>query len=199
MIGANGREVIRPAVGNFGFCLDERSRVAGTRLPDATTSNRQEVSMADVKPIPEGYPQVTPYLCVDGASAAIEFYGKVFGATERVRMGGPDGKVGHAELDIGDSLIMLADEHPEMGIRGPKSIGGSPVTISVYVENVDDVFERAINEGAKEIRAVENQFYGDRSGQFEDPFGHRWSVATHIEDVPPDEMAKRASEAMGAG
>ena len=149
--------------------------------------------MADVKPIPDGYPQVTPYLCVDGAAAAIEFYGKVFGAKERMRMPGPDGKVGHAELEIGDSLIMLADEHPEMGVLGPKTIGGSPVTISIYVEDVDDVFERAVGAGAKELRGVENQFYGDRSGQFEDPFGHRWSVGTHVEDVPPDEMAKRAA------
>jgi PhnB protein len=154
--------------------------------------------MADVKPIPDGYPQITPYLAIDGASDAIDFYSKVFGATERMRMAGPDGKVGHAELEIGDSLIMLADEFPDMGNRGPKTVGGTPVTISIYVEDVDDVFEQAINEGATELRAVENQFYGDRSGQFEDPFGHRWSVATHVEDVPPDEMQKRAAEVMSA-
>jgi PhnB protein len=153
--------------------------------------------MADVKPIPDGYPQVTPYLCVDGGAAAIEFYGRVLGATERMRMPGPDGKIGHAELQIGDALIMLADEHPEMGIVGPKTIGGTPVTISVYVEDVDDVFKRAIDAGAKELRAAEDQFYGDRSAQFEDPFGHRWSVATHVEDVPPDEMAKRAAAMAG--
>jgi PhnB protein len=154
--------------------------------------------MANVKPIPDGYPQVTPYLIVDGAGAAIDFYGKVFGTSERMRMPGPEGKIGHAELELGDSLIMLADEHPEMGIRGPKSIGGSPVTISIYVDDVDGVFELAVKEGATATRQVENQFYGDRSGQFEDPFGHRWSVATHVEDVPPDEMEKRATEAMGA-
>ena len=154
--------------------------------------------MANVKPIPDGYPQVTPYLIVDGADAAIGFYSKVLGATERMRMPSPGGKIGHAELELGDSIIMLADEHPEMGIRGPKAIGGSPVTISVYVEDVDGVFEVAVKEGATATRKVENQFYGDRSGQFEDPFGHRWSVATHVEDVPPDEMGKRAAEAMGA-
>ena len=153
--------------------------------------------MANVKPIPDGYPRVTPYLYIDGAGAAIDFYGAVLGATERMRMGGPDGKVGHAELQIGDSVIMLADEHPDMGIRGPKTIGGTPVAISVYVEDVDAVFERALKEGATELRAVDNQFYGDRSGQFEDPFGHHWSVATHVEDVPPDEMAKRAAAMAG--
>jgi PhnB protein len=154
--------------------------------------------MADVKSIPDGYPRVTPYLAIDGAGAAIEFYKKVFGAEERMRMPGPDGKIGHAELTFGDSLIMLADEFPDMGHRGPKSLGGTPVIISVYVENVDDVFERAVEEGATELRAIENQFYGDRTGQFEDPFGHRWSIATHVEDVPPAELEKRAAEMMSA-
>jgi PhnB protein len=150
--------------------------------------------MADVKPIPDGYPQVTPYLYVDGANEAIEFYSKVFGAQERMRLDGPDGKIGHAEVQLGEGLIMLADRNPDMGIRDPKEIGGTPVTISVYVEDVDSVFGAAIEAGATELRAVEDQFYGDRSGQFEDPFGHRWSIATHVEDVPPDEMAKRAAE-----
>jgi PhnB protein len=154
--------------------------------------------MATVKPIPEGYPQVTPYLAVDGADAAIKFYSDVFGATERVRMPAPGGKVGHAELRLGDSLIMLADEFPDMGSRSPKAVGGTPVTISVYVEDVDSVFDRAVRAGAKALRPVENQFYGDRTGTFEDPFGHHWSVATHVEDVPPDEMAKRMAEAMGS-
>lgn len=153
--------------------------------------------MAKVKPIPDGYPRVTPYLCIDGASAAIDFYCKVFGATERMRMPAPDGKIGHAELQIGDSVIMLSDEYPEMGVRGPKSLGGTAVTISVYVDDVDDVFDRAVNAGAKALRPAKDEFYGDRSGQFEDPFGHRWSVATHIEDVSPEEMAKRAAEVMG--
>jgi PhnB protein len=153
--------------------------------------------MANAKPIPDGYPQVTPYLAVDGANRAIEWYGIVFGARERTRMGAPDGKVGHAELEIGDSLLMLADEFPEMGMRSPRAVGGTPVTISLYVDDVDGVFERAVRGGAKPLRQVENQFYGDRVGSFEDPFGHRWSVATHVEDVPPDEMERRAAEAMG--
>jgi PhnB protein len=153
--------------------------------------------MAKVKPIPEGYPRVTPYLHVDGATRAIEFYSKVFGATERMRMPAPGGKIGHAELQIGDSVIMLADEFPDMNVRGPKAIGGTPVTVMVYVEDVDQAFDRAIKAGAKEIRPVMDQFYGDRSGEFEDPFGHRWNVATHVEDVPPDEMAKRAATVMG--
>lgn len=153
--------------------------------------------MADVKPIPDEYPQVTPYLCVDGAGAAIEFYREVLGATERARLAGPDGKVAHAELQLGDSLIMLADEYPELGIRSPKALGGSPVTISVYVEDVDAAFDRALKAGAKALRPVEDQFYGDRIGQFEDPFGHRWSVATRIEDVTPEEMARRAADAGG--
>ncbi len=155
--------------------------------------------MVNVQPIPDGYPQVTPYLCVDGAEAAIDFYRSVFGATERMRMGAPGDKIGHAELQLGNSLIMLADEFPEMGNLGPRSVGGTPVTISVYVDDVDAVFQRAVSAGAKELRPVENQFYGDRSGQFEDPFGHRWSVASHVEDVSPDEMARRAAEMMGGG
>jgi len=153
--------------------------------------------MAKVKPIPDEYPQVTAYLCIDGAADAIEFYSKVLGATQRGdRMEAPGGKIGHAELSLGDSLIMLSDEFPEMGAQSPKTLGGSPVTLMVYVEDVDAVFERAVQAGATPVRAVEDQFYGDRSGQFEDPFGHRWSIATHVEDVPPDEMERRAMEAM---
>jgi PhnB protein len=148
-------------------------------------------------PIPEDYPRVTPYLIVDGADAAIEFYSSVLGAQERVRMAGPDGKIGHAELGIGDSVIMLADEHLEMDIRGPRTVGGTPVVVHVYVEDSDSVFERAIQAGAKSLRPVEDKFYGDRSGQFEDPFGHRWDVATHVEDVPPEEMSKRAAAMAG--
>ena len=152
--------------------------------------------MPDVKPIPDGYPRVTPYLHVDGAADAIDFYVNVLGAKERMRMPGPGGKLGHAELEFGESIVMLADEFPEMDVRGPRSIGGTPVTIHVYVEDVDAVFDAAIEAGASAVRAVENQFYGDRSGQFEDPWGQRWNVATHVEDVPPDEMEKRMAEAM---
>jgi PhnB protein len=152
-----------------------------------------------VNPIPEGYPRVTPYLIVDGAAAAIDFYTSVLGATERMRMAGPDGKVGHAELEIGNSVIMLADEHPEIGAHGPKAVGGTPVSLHVYVEDVDAVFERAIEAGAKSQRDVEDRFYGDRLGTFEDPFGHQWNVATHVEDVPPEEMSKRAEQEAAAG
>jgi PhnB protein len=151
------------------------------------------------KAIPDDYPRVTPYLYIDGASPAIDFYCSVLGASERMRMPGPDGKIGHAELQIGDSVIMLADANPEIDARSPKSIGGTPVALHVYVEDVDSVFADAIEAGAKQLRAVENQFYGDRSGQFEDPFGHRWNVASHVEDVPPDEMAKRAAAATATG
>ena len=155
--------------------------------------------MASVKPIPDGYPEVTPYLCVDGAGAAIDFYTEVFGAQERFRMPAPEGRIGHAEIQIGGSLIMLADEFPAMGAVSPRTVGGTPVTLQVYVDDVDAVFERAVARGATAIRKVEDQFYGDRAGQFEDPFGHRWSVATHVEDVPPEEMARRAAEMMGGG
>jgi PhnB protein len=153
--------------------------------------------MAAVRPIPEGYPRVTPYLAVDGAAAAIDFYTAVLDAKERMRMPAPEGRIGHAELEIGESIIMLADEFPDMGNRAPKSVGGSPVSIMVYVEDVDATFAKALENGAKELRAVENQFYGDRSGSFEDPFGHLWHVATHVEDVPPDEMERRMAQQTG--
>jgi len=146
-----------------------------------------------VKPIPEGYNSVTPYLIVDGAAGAIEFYKQAFGATETFRMDGPEGKVGHAELKIGDSHIMLADEHPEMGARGPKTVGGSPISLLLYVEDVDAVVGRAVEAGAKLTRPVADQFYGDRTGGLEDPFGHAWYVATHVEDVTSEEMQKRAT------
>jgi PhnB protein len=151
-----------------------------------------------VKPIPEGYPRVMAYLTIDGANNAIDFDTRVFGAKERVRMGGPDGKIGHAELQIGDSVVMLADTFPGMSGPSPKSLGGTPVGLMVYVEDVDDTFKRALDSGATEDEKVEDRFYGDRAGQFIDPFGHRWMVATHIEDVPPDEMARRAA-AQGMG
>jgi PhnB protein len=153
--------------------------------------------MAKVKQVPDGYHSVTPYLIVEGASDAIDWYTKVLGAKERMRMAGPDNRVGHAELELGDSVIMLADEFPDMGARGPKTIGGSPVSILVYVADVDTVFDQAVKAGATAREQPTDKFYGDRSGTFEDPFGQVWNVATHIEDVPPDEMAKRAAAMMG--
>ena len=152
--------------------------------------------MADVKPIPEGYPHLVPYLSVDGAARAIEFYKEVFGATERLRLDAPGGKIGHAELELGDSLIMLADESPDFDFHGPKAFGGTPVLIHLYVEDVEGVFERALAAGATQLRELRDEFYGDRTGQFEDPFGHRWSVCTHVEDVDADELARRAEQIM---
>ena len=146
--------------------------------------------------IPEGYRTATPYLIVQGAADAIEFYKRAFGATEMLRMADPQGRVGHAEIRIGDSVIMLADEHPGMGYRAPRSLGGSSVSILLYLEEVDAVFERATRAGAKVLRPVANQFYGDRSGTLEDPFGHIWTIATHVEDVPPEELRRRAEAAM---
>lgn len=153
--------------------------------------------MAQVKPIPDNYPRVSVYLCVDGAADAIKFYEQVLGGKERLRIPAPGGKIGHAEIAIGDSVVMLADEYPDIDFRGPKALGGTPVMVSVYVEDVDSVFDRAVKAGAKALRAVENQFHGDRLGQFEDPFGHRWSVASRIEEVSPEEMAKRAAAMFG--
>jgi PhnB protein len=144
-----------------------------------------------VKPIPEGYQVLTPYLVCKDAARAIDFYKNVLGATEKMRMPAPDGKVGHAELQFGSSQLMLADEYPEMGYRGPQAFGGSPVTLHLYVDDVDAVFKRAVSAGAKERQPVENKFYGDRSGTIEDPFGHTWNLSTHIEDVSPEEMEKR--------
>lgn len=148
------------------------------------------------KPIPEGYRTATPYLIIKGAADAIDFYKRAFGATELLRMADPQGRVGHAEIKIGDSVIMLADEHPDMGYRGPRSLGGSSVSILLYLEDVDEVFARAVEAGAKPLREIANQFYGDRSGTLEDPFGHVWTVATHVEDVPPEELERRAEAAM---
>ena len=146
-----------------------------------------------VKPIPDGYHAITPYLSIKGASDAIEFYKKAFGATEVLRMAQPDGRIGHAELQIGDSKIMLADEHPEMDFRSPRAIGGTPVMRHLYVEHVDTVVGRAIASGAKALRPVQDQFYGDRSGSVVDPYGHIWHVATHKEDLSMEEIGKRAA------
>jgi PhnB protein len=152
-----------------------------------------------VKPIPDGYTALTPYLIVDGAAGAIEFYQNVFGAIELFRLADPNGKVGHAELMINDSRIMLADEFPERGARGPRSFGGSPVRMLLYVDNVDDTMGRAVAAGAKLVRPVEDQFYGDRAGSLEDPFGHYWHVATHTEDVSAEEMERRAAALNSSG
>jgi PhnB protein len=149
--------------------------------------------MSKVSHIPQGYHSVTPYLIIKGATQAIEYYKKVFGATEVFRMDAPGGKVGHAELQIGDSRIMLADENPSMGQghSSATSIGASPVSLYIYIPDVDRVVERAVAAGAKIIRPVQDQFYGDRSGFLQDPFGHFWGIATHVEDVSPQEMEKR--------
>jgi PhnB protein len=151
-----------------------------------------------VKPIPEGYHSVTPYLAVDDAAEAIEYYEKAFGAKERVRMEAPDGKVGHAELEIGDSLVMLSDALPQFAARPPKELGGTSASILMYVEDVDAVVKQAVDAGAKIEMEVADQFWGDRFGTVQDPFGHLWSIATHVEDVPPEEMAERAKAAMAA-
>lgn len=145
------------------------------------------------KNIPAGYQAVTPYLIVKGAAGAIEFYKKVLGATEQMRFAGPGGTIGHAELRIGDSVIMLADEHPQMGYRSPESYGGTPVSIMLYVDDVDQVVERAVKAGAKLEREVMDQFYGDRNGTIRDPYGHVWTISTHREDVSQEEMERRAA------
>jgi PhnB protein len=151
-----------------------------------------------VKPIPEGYHSVTPYLIISGASDAIEFYKKAFGAAELFRFPAPDGKIGHAEIKIGDSPIMLADEYPAMGYKGPQSLGGSPITLMIYVEDVDNVFNRAVDAGATVKEAVQDKFYGDRTGTLTDPFGHVWHISTHKEDVSMEELERRAKTAGSA-
>jgi len=149
-----------------------------------------------VKPVPEGYHTATPYLYVRGGVKALDFYKKAFGATELMRMEGPGGSIGHAEIKIGDSPIMLADESPEMGARSPESYGGSAVGLMLYVPDVDETVKRAVGAGAKLDRTVEDKFYGDRMGSIIDPFGHIWYIATHVEDVSPDEMKRRAEAMM---
>lgn len=144
-----------------------------------------------VRPIPEGYHTATPYLIVKGAAEAIDFYKKAFGAAELFRMEAPDGKLGHAEIKVGDSPVMLADEHPEMSYVGPNSLGGTPVSILLYVEDVDALFEQAIAAGGEVMKPIQNQFYGDRSGTLKDPFGHVWTLATHVEDVELEELRRR--------
>lgn len=150
-----------------------------------------------VSPQPETYSTVNPSLAIDGAGDAIEFYKAVFGAIERLRMPAPEGKVAHCELQFGDSVVMVADEFPEAAFFGPRKYGGTPIALSVYVDDVDEVFALALEAGATAIRQPEDQFYGDRAGQFEDPWGHRWGVATHIEDVSAEELQRRQRELFG--
>ena len=144
-----------------------------------------------VKSKPEGYRSVTPYLIVDDAPAALEFYAKVLGAVERMRLDWDEGRVGHAELEIGDSVVMLSSEFPDMDVLAPATIGGTPVSLMVYVDDVDRVFARAAEQGAEVLRPVADQFYGDRAGKIRDPFGHEWTLATHVEDIAPEELSRR--------
>jgi PhnB protein len=150
------------------------------------------------KPIPEGYNTVTPYLTVDDAAKAIEYYKRAFGAKERVRMDAPDGKIGHAEVEIGDSLVMLSDPFPQATTRSPKELGGTTASVFLYVEDVDAVVKKAVDEGATITMEVADQFWGDRFGSIQDPFGHSWAIATHVEDLTPEEIAERGKAAMAA-
>jgi PhnB protein len=176
--------------------MPQHQRASTTTLNDFS----EEQIMSPVHHIPEGYNSLTPYLVIKDAAKAIDYYKKVFGATEVVRMPGPGGKVGHAELQIGNSRLMLADENPSMG-QGHASattLGSSPVSLYLYLPNVDEVFKRAVAEGATILKPVQDQFYGDRSGFIQDPFGHLWGIATHVEDVSPEEMKERMKKLMPA-
>jgi PhnB protein len=150
------------------------------------------------KPIPEGYHTISPSLTIDGAAEAIEFYKRAFGATERMRMSMPDGKIAHAELDIGDSVVMLNDQLPQSHIKSPNDLGGTTTSVFLYVEDVDSVVQDAIDAGATVTMPVADQFWGDRFGAVSDPFGHHWAIATHVEDLTPDEIAERGREAMAS-
>jgi PhnB protein len=178
--------------------MPRHSIAPAPRLARPTSHPCQRRQPIAVKPIPEGYHSVTPYLILDNATRALEFYKKALGAVELLRMPAPGGKIGHAEIKIGDSPIMLADENPEMGAKSARTLGGSPISLMVYVEDVDTRVAQAVAAGAKLTRPVANQFYGDRTGGVDDPFGYHWYLATHVEDVPPDELEKRAAKAMGA-
>jgi PhnB protein len=150
------------------------------------------------RPIPEGYHTATPYLAIDGAAEALEYYKKAFGAKERMRMNAPDGRIGHAEIEIGDSIVMVADTFPQSSTKAPSELGGTTAGVFLYVEDVDAVVKQAVDAGATVTMEVADQFWGDRFGSIKDPFGHSWSIATHVEDVPEGEMAERAKEAMAA-
>lgn len=153
--------------------------------------------MSKPDPIPEGYPHVNPNICVDGAADAIEFYTSVFGFTERMRMDGPPGKIVHSELQLGDSIVMVADEFPDMEFFAPPRYGGSPQSLMIYVPDVDSVHQRALDTGATSVREPEDQFYGDRTATIQDPWGHRWTLATHVEDISPEEMERRMAQMGG--
>ena len=153
--------------------------------------------MTDVQPIPPGYHTVTPYLIVNNAAEAIDFYSRAFGATEKLRMPGPGGFIMHAEIQIGDSVVMLSDEHPDVGAFSPETVGGNPVSMMIYSEDVDAAFARAIEAGAQEVMPIEDMFWGDRYGRLADPYGHVWGIATHIEDVGPEELEARLAAMMG--
>jgi PhnB protein len=161
------------------------------------THDQRRDTMA-AKPIPEGYHSVSPALSIDGAAEAIEFYKRAFGATERLRMPGPEGTVAHAELEIGDSVVMLSDPFPQATVKPPTVLGGTSVAIFMYVEDVDATFQQAVDAGATVTMPLDDMFWGDRFGSVTDPYGHTWSLATHVEDVPPEQMADRAKEAMAA-
>jgi PhnB protein len=182
------------ALYSIGFGLSKGRR--GCKDDPVLFSPGKEPDMA-VTPIPEGYHSVTPYMIVDGAAEAIRWYGQAFGATEALRLPMGD-KVGHAEIRIGDSFVMLADEWPDHGLVGPRARGGTTMSLLIYVEDCDSVFARALAAGATQERPVETQFYGDRSGTLIDPFGHRWTVATHVEDVPDEEIRRRMVEMTNA-
>jgi PhnB protein len=168
------------------------------RIPFSSFADSKATVMA-AKPIPDGYQSVIPYLIVSGAAKALDYYQKAFGAKERMRLPMPDGRIGHAEIEIGDCVVMLADEFPQMGAKSPQTIGGTPVGICIYVADVDTIFKQAIAAGGKEEKPLQNQFYGDRSGTLIDPFGHKWTVATHIEDVSPEEISRRMAAMKPAG
>ena len=164
-------------------------------IADPGQDELKEDCMANVQAVPKGHHTVTPHLIVNKASEAIDFYKKAFGATEVSRFAGPDGKIMHAEVQIGDSRVMLGDEMPEMGARGPKAIGGTPVGLFLYLNDVDRFWKQATGAGAKQVEPLINQFWGDRSGCVEDPYGHRWWLSQHIEDLSDEELGKRAKEA----
>jgi PhnB protein len=171
-----------------------RKAPAKRAAPKKAAAGKAAPKKKFVKAVPDGYHAITAYLAIDGASAAIDFYKRAFGARERLRMEAPGGKVGHAEITIGDSALMLADEFPDMQFFAPKPGVGVPVNIHLYVKNVDDVFQKAIAAGAEVVRAIEDKFYGDRTGSLRDPFGHIWHLATHTEDLTPAEMKRRGAE-----